>query len=460
MPHIRLEPSTTRSELRDAHEAISAGDGAAVTLTIGDNLQALTPGQFSAWMQLILTWGQDVIGRTLELSPEALERVQSRAPLSDIEVLAILLAEVIVVANVDVTSDVQPPVRDVLAERNVLTQHQGDGAAATWSLLLAAHTFTNRTSPDLHAAWEGELAVEETARTLYHDIWPLHSAPNALRAPLLEFGELAVPNRAPTHITRGVTTERTLNGQTQPFVNLGARAPRTRGLALSLATEVRQQSKPLHDEVGEMLFELVQNTEWHAAKWAGGRTGANCRAITFREYSYDRDQLQAAEAFDPNFVAYVRAAADYAQQRVGRRVERAIFGSVTVIDSGVGLARSVALSLDEEHLLSGETEVRYLIAALSKNLKRRRVDLGNIGLARVQQSLTNLNGFMSIRTGTVELLRDFVTNPFEPLPERAHKAPPSLILEWIPPREMDFVVGPRLGTAVTVAYPVDFEVAE
>lgn len=459
MPHIRLEPSITRSELRDAHELIAAGDGAAVTLVLSDSLHALTPGQFSAWMQLILTWGQDVIGRTLELSPRALARIQSHTALSDIEVLAILLAESVIVADVDVTSDVQPLVREVLAERNVLTQHHGDGAAKTWSLLLAAHTFTNRTSPELHAAWEGEVAIEETARTLYHDIWPLPSAPNALRAPLLEFGEVALPNPAPTHITRWGATERAANGEIKPFVSLGARAPRARGLALSLATEVRQQPKPLHDEVGEMLFELVQNTEWHAAKWAGGRTGANCRAISFREYSYDRDQLQAAEDFDPYFVAYARATADYAQERAGRRVERAVFGSVTVIDSGVGLARSVALSLDEEHLLSGDTEVRYLIAALSKNLKRRRVDLGNIGLARVQQSLTNLNGFMSLRTGTVELLRNFVANPFEPLSERAQKAPPSLILDWIPPREMDFVVGPRLGTAVTVVYPVDFEVA-
>lgn len=458
MPNIRLEPSTTRSELRDAHELIAAGDGAAVTLVLGDNLHALTPGQFSAWMQLVLTWGQDVNGRRLEITEVTLERVRSRAPLSDIEVLAILLAETVVAADEDVTRDVHSPIRDVLAQRNVLTPHHGDGGRETLSLLLAAHTFSNRTSPDLHAPWEGELAVEETARTLYHDIWPLHSAPNALRAPLLEFGEVAIPTREPTHITRWAATERAANGEVQPFVSLGARAPRVRGVALSLATEVRQQPKPLHDEVGEMLFELVQNTEWHAAKWAGGRTGANCRAVTFREHSYNRDQLRAAEDFDPNFVAYVRAAADYAQERVGQRVERAIFGSVTVIDSGVGLARSVALSLDEEHLLSSETEIRYLIAALSKNLKRRRVDLGNIGLARVQQSLTNLNGFMSLRTGTVELLRNFVANPFEPLPERAQKAPPPLILDWIPPRETDFVVGPRLGTAVTVVYPVDFEV--
>lgn len=456
MSRIRLEPSVTRAELRDAHELIVAGDGAPLTLTLGDDLQARTPGQFSAWMQLVLAWGQDVSGRTLEITPAAQQRIISGDPLSDLEVFAVLLAETVLVTGVDITAEVQPPIREVLSKRRVLTSHHGDGVAATRSILLASHVFTNLTSPDLHASWEGELAIEESARTLYHDVWPVSSAPDVLRSPMVDFGEVVLPAGNPTHIARTTTIE----GQDpKPISTLGARAPRARGLAHALATTVRQQPKPLHDEVGEMLFELVQNTQWHASKWPGGRTGANCRAIAFREYSYTKAELDAANAFDPNFVAYVKAAADRAQAQTGSRIGRVVMGSVTVIDSGVGLAKSVALSLDEDGPPSADTEIQYLIAALSKNLKRRRADLGNIGLARVQQSLTNLNGFMSLRTGTVELLRDFVRTPFEPIPNRPKKGTSALIVDWIPPREEDFVVGPRLGTAVTIVYPVDYEVA-
>jgi len=227
-------------------------------------------------------------------------------------------------------------------------------------------------------------------------------------------------------------------------------------MAYELATAVRQQPKPLHDVVGEILFELIQNTEWHATKWPGGRTGANCRVIHFREFSFTRDQLREAEKFDPHFVAYVRTVANFALERQ-KHITHVRFGAATIVDSGAGLARSVALSLDEEHLLDNRTEVGYLIRALNKSLKVRRADMGNIGLTRVQQSLTNLRGFMSIRTGTVEILRDFATRPFEQLPEIAGPIPRALFLDWVPDNNEDFYVGPRLGTAVTVVYPVDLE---
>jgi hypothetical protein len=460
MPDIRLDVATTRSELRRMHEQLAEGDGAAVTLGLGSPLHPVTPGQYSAWLQLILTWGQDTIERELEVSADTLVRVEERQPLSDIEVLAIFLAEVVLVNGEDVTSRVQPQVRQVLVDRDVLTEHHGDGSAPTLSLLLAAHTFTNRTSPELHAPWEGEVGVEETARSLYHDIWPLPRSTDGLRSPLVEFSEVAVPHDAPTHLTRVHVPTDHPAGPGAPFTPLGGRAPQIRGLARDMATEVRVQPKPLRDEVGEILFELIQNTEWHASRWAGGRTGASCRVVSFREYTYDRIELDAAEAFDPNFARYVLAAMTAAERRQGRQVKRITLGSANVVDSGVGLAKSVALSLDEGHMFNQQTEVNYLRAALSKNLKRgRRFSMGAIGLARVQQSLTNLNGFMAVRTGTVELLRDFVQRPFEPLPERARSAPPALLLDWIPPREEDFVVGPRVGTAVTVVYPVDFELS-
>lgn len=460
MPKIHLEWSTTRSELRQAHELIAELDGSPVALALGQSLRPNTPGQYGAWIQLVLMWGQDTTQRVLLLETDTIARISRGQPLSDVEIVAVLLAEEVWNGDVNVTEQVQPPARTEFVKRNVLTAHTGDGDELTSSLLLASHIFSNLTSPELHAAWEGELAVEETARTLYHDIWPMDTAPQVLRQPLPEFGEVAVPGNTPTHITRTELIPGDSNGAATHFSSLGARAPRQRGVALELASQHRSREKPVYDEVGEMLFELVQNTEWHASKWPGGRTGANCRVVSFREYSFDPGQLNAAEIFDPNFVKYVRAAAQSAQRRLKRKVTRVTLGSATVIDSGVGLARSVAMSLDEEHLLTPQTEVSYLIKALSKNLKRRRVDLGNIGLARVQQSLTNLSGFMSIRTGTVEILRDFVTTPFEPLSGQPRKAPPSLILDWIPPREEDFIVGPRLGTDVTIVYPVAFEAVE
>ncbi len=457
MPSIHLDLETSRTQLRDFHELMAFGEGGPVKLNLGSRLYPATPGQYSAWLQLVITWGLDTLGRELGICANTLARIEARNSLSDVEVIAILLAETVSVDGQDVTSRAQPPARQVLVERDVLTEHAGDGPSPTTSLLLAAHTFTNRTSPELHAPWNGEPGVEETARSLYHDIWQSSSTGQALRPPLVEFGEVADPPDHPVRITRTAFSPDHPRGVGVEFRTLGSRAPQARGVALEMATEVRVQPKPLHDEIGEILFELVQNTEWHASRWIGGRTGASCRVVSFREYSYSRDELKTAATFDPNFANFGLAALSSAERYSGQHFERVTIGSATIVDSGVGLARSVALSQDEGHKFNETTEVNYLRAALGKNLKTsRRFSMGAIGLARVQQSLTNLRGFMSVRTGTVELLRNFVDHPFEPLPNRAQPPKPPLLLDWIAPDADDFVVGPRVGTAVTFAYPVDF----
>ncbi|WP_262002011.1 hypothetical protein [Microbacterium sp. Mcb102] len=453
MEQIRLDAATTRHDLLATHRLLAAVDGGPVALTLGDDLHPTSPGQFSAWLQLVFTWGQDTLNRVLVLPSMTVARVRHRHPLSDVELVAVLLADTIISDNIVVTAELQPLAKAALTERRVLTSHSGDGDGATQSLLLAAHTFTNRSSPELHAPADGRLGIEETARTLYHDLWP---SPAPVRKPLLEFGEQARRVGDDVYVTRTLPTS---DVPGTPFRNLGSRAPQVRGLALELASKVRVRQKPLHDEVGEILFELVQNTEWHASQRAGGRTGANYRSLTFREYTYTPQTLNRAGEFDRNFAAYLRDVARDAQTESGRSITRMTFGSITVVDSGVGLARSVARSLGEEHLLNEGTEVKYLTRALAKHLKRRRVDLGNIGLARVQQSLTTLRGYMSVRTGSVEILRNFVDRPFDPvMPDVVNHAQPPLMLDWIPLDPDDFVVGPRLGTAVTITYPVDFEV--
>lgn len=458
MTTVRLGPTTTRSELRDAHMRLAEGNGGPATLVLEDGLHSKTPAQFSAWVQAVFTWGQDVHGRTLEVTAATVERFAAGEALSDVEVLAAFLAETIISEGVDVTAVVQPAAREILVERDVLTVHDGDGTGAMSSLLLAAHTFSNRVSPELHARSNGGLGIEESARTLYHDIWPSEMP---VRQPLLEFGEEAMTEGEHTYVTRRVTPDAHPHSPGQPFTNLGLRAPQIRGVARHLATRVRVQAKPLHDEVGELLFELIQNTEWHAVHQSGGRTGANCRALSFREYTYDLDTLDPSRLFDPNFASYARSVLEAAHTAGHTELRQVTLGSVTIVDSGVGLARSVATAMGEDDRLNATTEIGYLIKALSKHLKRRRAELGNIGLARVQLLLTNLNGFMSVRTGSVEILRNFVSKPFDFIdPTRVHSSTTPLMVEWIPADVNDFVAGPRLGTAVTIVYPVDFGVAE
>ncbi len=272
----------------------------------------------------------------------------------------------------------------------------------------------------------------------------------------MEQDEQLVPEQAPTHITR---TEwpvgHPLAESATPFVPLASRTLSPTGRALELATQTRVQERRISDEVGEVLFELIQNTEWHGLPPQSGN-GRGCRVVSFDVAKTSRSTLPSLPETDSYFARYAEALLDEfaADPSVDSSV---LLGVATIVDSGLGLARSAASALKQDHLFTTSNEVTYLIKALDKSVRVSRRAMGNIGLPRVQQLLSNLRGFMSIRTGQTEIHRDFLRNPFEDLARHEGRTRPSQFVDWLPETYEDFAVGPRVGTDVTIMFPVAYE---
>jgi hypothetical protein len=225
-------------------------------------------------------------------------------------------------------------------------------------------------------------------------------------------------------------------------------------VAAEMISAIRVQSKPVTDDIGEVLFELVQNTEWHTARRPGGRTGRNVRVITFDRVVMGAQQIAALREEDSSFARYVENCLRVHSQ--GAR--NVTLGVASIIDTGVGFARTAALAsgatVDESN------EISFLIAALGKTVRTSRAQMGDIGIPRVQQLLSNLRGFMLVRSGRIEVRRDFIERPFEPINRTSPRASmSSQFVDWIPSRTEDFMVGERVGSEVTFCLPLDFELA-
>jgi len=129
---------------------------------------------------------------------------------------------------------------------------------------------------------------------------------------------------------------------------------------------------------------------------------------------------------------------------------------VTVLDQGIGLAASAANALGESDNLGQNTEVGYLIAALSRHKAVSFSRTGNIGLPWVQEILTNLDGFICIRTGNVEISRDMIASPVASRSAKKKAESSFGFIEWVSTSYDEFHVGPRVGTCVVFAVPVDY----
>jgi hypothetical protein len=457
---LMLPDAGVRSAWLELHQAIESHDPTTpLVLALPGSLPDGGPSEYGLRMQAILTWGQRATRPVLRLTDyEHGDDGTVFEDATDFHLVAGSLAHGILdQSGEDVTSDLSPLLRIALASKRELPAlSPAQLERGRHSIVLASHIPRQSRSLDLHVKRDNTWGIEEDARTLYHDVWREHGVAESLRDPWMEQDEQLVPERAPTHVTR---TEwpagHPLAEAGIPFTPLAKRTLSPAGRALNLATQTRVQERHISDEVGEVLFELIQNTEWHGLPPQSGN-GRGCRIVSFDVVKIERAGLSSLPETDSYFARYVEALLNELSNDLGTDAS-VLLGVATVVDSGLGLARSAAGALKQDHLFSEKNEVDYLIKALDKSVRVSRRAMGNIGLPRVQQLLSNLRGFMSIRTGRTEIHRDFVRNRFEDLSPPVGRARTSQFIDWIPDTYEDFVVGPRVGTDVTIMFPVAYE---
>lgn len=173
--------------------------------------------------------------------------------------------------------------------------------------------------------------------------------------------------------------------------------------------------------LGEIIFELFQNTHVHARKRVDGTNlEKSVRMLHVRALEERRGDLLSVDPDDAELRSYlenVPALAPVNMNR-GRLAESLLndqlrFVVVSVLDCGPGIGpRESWTSGNQSNALSQVDDVAYIKAALAKRGTTLGRPLRGKGLQNVQALLSMLGGYARISTGTTKISRDFISRPF------------------------------------------------
>ncbi|WP_416866694.1 MAG: hypothetical protein ACMVP2_03275 [Imperialibacter sp.] len=172
-------------------------------------------------------------------------------------------------------------------------------------------------------------------------------------------------------------------------------------------------------ELKGVLFELFENTHKFARKSSSGDSlTPGLRGVYSKLFNFEYKRLR-------NFTDNSPALERYFSEIHLRNPEsitgfrNVSFLEISVFDSGSGIVRVykkkelIGKSIDDIPI--GD-EFTYLIEALKKNNTSHKGILGKesrgVGLYRMMEIVSKANGFLRIRTGRLDLFRNFLSVPF------------------------------------------------
>jgi glycerol-3-phosphate cytidylyltransferase-like family protein len=167
--------------------------------------------------------------------------------------------------------------------------------------------------------------------------------------------------------------------------------------------EKKENLKPL---LASLLYELFENTDEHGYEKVGSSESykKNLRALSIKSHTYDlaSTNLDVIRTNNPRFNSYLDFCTDQFIKR-DRKVMR--FLEFAVIDCGAGMAQRITgvplthIDINEEYKRTAE--------CFKKGVTSKSSTSRGIGLDEVWNALTNLNGFIRLRTGRTSLFQTF-----------------------------------------------------
>lgn len=207
------------------------------------------------------------------------------------------------------------------------------------------------------------------------------------------------------------------------------------------------------EELGSILYELFHNTHtWATTDHLGDKINNSVRGIFVDAHSATADRLREMSIKSP-------PQREFIENEYDDNDDRLTFLEVSVFDSGPGLAaRYLSTEWDEDVSLRDE------FAACLRCLRKWETSTGEshrgVGLVNVMRSLTALHGFWRIRTGRVNVCRNFAKRPYSDKPTDPQ---PSLfdnphLVDWYTGSARDLTTLPRAeGTLSTMLIPLNRE---
>lgn len=215
------------------------------------------------------------------------------------------------------------------------------------------------------------------------------------------------------------------------------------------ATRIRpEKKKRLTDQettdLGRLLHELFSNTHtWARSDELNTRYQKSVRGVRIEEHNLSADDRRSAVGDQPALAQYM----EETKPNYGQRLHMV---ELSVFDCGPGLA---ARQLPSQGVLipSFDQEVAAVARCLSKHFTTSVEETKGQGLHRVLGTISDLGGFLTLRTGHLRLYRDFVKNPYDPETEGGA----SLMESWNSEEEIP-ELAPVAGAFYTLLYPVRY----
>ncbi|WP_288783494.1 ATP-binding protein [uncultured Microbacterium sp.] len=377
-------------------------------------------------LQALITWARTAPHPTIQFGPGTITRAELIAALGSDELLyaAVLAATILRSDGTDATNAVRQMLRNELARRRIL-----DDTSQHRTLVLSTLEHRLAYSPDVMSRTPEGDSTDWTTRTMFHrvDVASLSSAEREL---LIGAGEEVYEGpRRGVWLRRSIwPTEHPLSG-TVPFTTIGERLLRPSPEMLrDWEKEFPLDTTPA-DWLGQVVWELFQNTEHHALSSEGKPIARSLRSLI-------------ATPLCANDIAMddTSPLAEYVRERAHRD-----FVSISVVDSGDGLAFTAA-ARDDLRALDPVAELKYFQRAVSGDARSPERPLHGFGMTIVGHLLTAMSGFVQIRSGSIVLHRDFGNSQFNAMKR-------DLTTDWA--FDLDAGTEPhrRWGSVVTIVLP-------
>ncbi len=337
-------------------------------------------------VQSVLTWSRFNNGGIIRSAFDFADEQHSARSLQRNVVLltAVLMAsEVRTPAGHDITGQARRVAREALAESTTIPlRASGQSVGADRSVLAADHVAGLEYPAGLYRRVENRATREVSheidghARALY----------------------------ARTHVDAARRTDWPLGWR---VLDMGMVSRTSRSDALAL---FRSEAY----ELGQVLFELVQNTHDHArTDNAGYVLRRSVRGVHVRAHTQTRNEIVDGASAHRDLAEYFThlPVSPHATNRGGEDRLRAL--SVSVIDSGPGLAARILWEQGFRHNFTKSDELRAMLNALRRSDTASQPGLRGMGLTRGQRYLTEVGGYAMVRAGRYRLSRDFRRFPFE-----------------------------------------------
>lgn len=377
-------------------------------------------------LQALITWARTAPHPTVRVGPNTITRAELIVALGSDELLyaAVLAATVLRMDGTDATVSVRQMLRNELAHRRIV-----DDTGQHSTIVLSTLEHRLAFSPDVMSRTPRGDSTDWTTRTMFHrvDVASLSSAERQL---LVGAGEEIYEGPR-----RGVWLRRSnwpkghpLSGKA-PMTTIGQRLLRPSPEMLrDWEAEFPLDTTPA-DWLGQVVWELFQNTEHHALNSRRKPIARSLRCLI-------ATPLRATEIATDD----TSPVAEYVRERAHRD-----FVAISVVDSGDGLAYTAA-ERDGLSTLDPVAELKYFQRAVSGDARSPERPLHGFGMPIVGHLLTTMSGFIQIRSGSLVLHRDFGKSKFNAMKR-------DLTTDWA--FDLDAGTEPhrRWGSVATIVLP-------